>query len=192
MSRDKWNDNQNTVPIRLMTGDPGQYFEPITKRNIGDSLYLEVRMQGCLKRCIGCWYPKAKAMYGGEKHYVQEIIEILDGIKQVGRKVTGIILTGGEPFLQPVAILELVNYTKPRDMKIICYSGYYFEELLGWGDARRQMLDCVDILIDGPFDESKICDDRLPWVTTSDQRIIDVKKSLESREIILCEDDKLW
>ena len=104
-------------------------------------------------------------------------------------------LLGGEPF-EPqnqevlVGLLRKVKERYPKK-NIWCYSGYLFDkELLGESRARcrytDEMLSMIDILVDGRFVEA-LKDIRLVFRGSSNQRVIDVKKSLEAGEVVLWE-----
>ena len=120
----------------------------------------------------------------------QEIIEALSP-----DYINGLSLLGGEPF-EPqnqqvlVQLLRKVREQYPQKT-IWCYSGYLFDrELLSESRARceytDEMLSMIDILVDGRFVE-KLKDIRLVFRGSSNQRIIDVKKSLNNGEVILWE-----
>ena len=109
--------------------------------------------------------------------------------------INGLSLLGGEPF-EPqnqevlVGLLRKVKERYPQK-NIWCYSGYLFDrELLQESRARceytDEMLSMLDILVDGRFVESKK-DITLLFRGSSNQRIIDMKKSLETGEIVLWE-----
>ena len=73
---------------------------------------------------------------------------------------------------------------------IWCYSGYTFEELAGKSPSRArsehtdEMLSLIDVLVDGEFKE-ELKDIRLRFRGSSNQRVIDVPKTLETGEIVL-------
>ena len=107
----------------------------------------------------------------------------------------GFTLLGGEPFeyenqkaLAP--FLKRVREKFP-DLSIWCYSGYVFDkEILAqmfpkWNET-REMLDCIDVLVDGRFvEEQKQVD--LLFRGSANQRLIDVKKSMETGDVVLWE-----
>ena len=119
--------------------------------------------------------------------------EILDALSP--GYINGLTLLGGEPF-EPqnqevlVKLLGKVREQYPKKT-VWCYSGYLFDkELLNESRARceytDEMLSMIDILVDGRFVE-KLKDIRLVFRGSSNQRLIDVKKSLETGDIILWE-----
>lgn len=91
---------------------------------------------------------------------------------------------GGEPFQSAVDLKNiLVDIKKEIDKDIWVWSGYTFEEILEDRD-RRLLLEEIDVLVDGRFVQ-KLKDLTLKFRGSSNQRIIDVKKSLQKDELIL-------
>lgn len=88
----------------------------------------------------------------------------------------GVTFSGGEPFAQPEAFTKLARMLKADGYEVASYTGYTFEQLLVAGDAQRQLLESIDILIDGPFllAEKSL---ELSFRGSHNQRILDVKKS---------------
>ena len=103
------------------------------------------------------------------------------------------VILGGEPF-EPenqktlVGLLRKVRESYP-EKNIWCYTGYlYDEQLLNNSRARceytDEMLSMIDVLVDGEFVEA-LKDIRLVFRGSSNQRVIDVKKSLGQNEIVM-------
>ena len=112
----------------------------------GPGLRLTVFTQGCPHRCPGCHNPQTHDPAGGHEQRVGEIVERLDD----NPLLDGITLTGGEPFVQCGACLELARAAHRRGMSVWCFTGYLYEQLEQRADARA-LLDEVDVLVDGPF-----------------------------------------
>ena len=111
--------------------------------------------------------------------------------------IKGFSLLGGEPFEpqnQPelADLLEKIKCVYP-EKDIWCYTGYLFdtelvEHRVGEADITDRMLSCIDIIVDGEFQiENKILD--LRFRGSTNQRIIDVKASLEIGEIVIWQDE---
>ena len=108
--------------------------------------------------------------------------------------INGLSLLGGEPFEpenQRVLLPFLVMFKeKFPDKDIWCYSGFTFEEITGRAKSRAktdvsaEMLSLIDVLVDGRFEESKK-DISLKFRGSSNQRIIDVQKTLSEKRIVL-------
>lgn len=146
----------------------------------GPGIRLAIFFQGCLRHCDGCHNPSSWPMYGGDKVDTEDFKKVMvsDSL------LSGITLSGGEPFLQPIAALDLARFAHSRGMDVWCYSGYTFEELIEWEDNRKTLLKEIDVLVDGPFEKDKMSLD-IPWRGSSNQRLIDVKKSLEKGGVVL-------
>lgn len=143
----------------------------------GEGIRFAIFMQGCLRNCEGCHNPNTHALDGGRLIDTQEIIAAI----KKNSLLDGITLTGGEPLLQIAAANELALAAKNFGLNVWCYTGYIFEELPA---EAAPLLKNVDVLIDGPFIESQR-DLNLQFRGSRNQRIIDVKKSLELNKIVL-------
>ena len=142
----------------------------------GDGIRFAIFMQGCLRNCEGCHNPETHTLDGGRLIDTAEIVAAL----KKNPLLDGITLTGGEPFLQIDAAAELARSAKSLGLSVWCYTGNKFEEL---GDTAQKLLDNVDVLIDGEFVES-LRDLELEFRGSSNQRIIDVKKSRAQNKIV--------
>ena len=145
----------------------------------GPGIRLAIFFQGCLRHCKGCQNPASWPMYGGDKADTEEFKKAMVS----DPLLSGITLSGGEPFLQPVAALDLARFAHSRGLDVWCYSGYTFEEIIEWEDNRKQLLQEIDVLVDGPFVIDEMSLD-LSWRGSENQRIIDVKKSLEKGGVV--------
>lgn len=142
----------------------------------GDGIRFAVFMQGCLRNCEGCQNPDTHALDGGQ---LVDTDEILAAIKK-NPLLNGITLTGGEPLLQIEPATELARAVKNFGLNVWCYTGYTFEDLPA---NSKQLLNFVDILVDGAFDINQR-DLTLQFRGSTNQRIIDVKKSREQSKIV--------
>lgn len=86
----------------------------------------------------------------------------------------GVTFTGGDPFYQVEGFVELAKRVKELGKNIWCYTGFTYEELTA--DAQfKPLLDMIDVLVDGPFEE-KLKNERLPFRGSSNQKIIELRK----------------
>jgi anaerobic ribonucleoside-triphosphate reductase activating protein len=137
--------------------------------------------QGCEHRCKGCHNPDTHAMDGG---YVVDTDSIIEDIKQ-SRYIDGVTLSGGEPFLQAKAFIDIAEKLGEFNMNIICYTGFTYEELIeSKNESWIKLLGLIDTLIDGPYIE-ELKDLSLVFRGSRNQRIIDVKESLRQQKVIL-------
>jgi anaerobic ribonucleoside-triphosphate reductase activating protein len=168
----------------------------IKKNDIANGLGVRTTLfvSGCTHHCKGCFQPQTWSFDFG-KPYTKEVE---DGIlaSLTPYYIAGLTLLGGEP-MEPanqavlLPLLRRVRAEKPGK-NIWCYTGYTFEELTGVVASRArcehtdEMLSLIDVLVDGEFKE-ELKDIRLRFRGSSNQRIIDVKKTLEAGEIVLFE-----
>jgi len=97
--------------------------------------------------------------------------------------LTGVTFSGGEPFLQSIALQPLARMVREAGLELAVYTGFLFEELLGDPD-HRALLELADTLIDGPFVLAER-DLRLKYKGSRNQRILDVRASLAAGEAVL-------
>lgn len=147
----------------------------------GTGLRFVVFVQGCRSACAGCHNPDTWDENGGK--WV-EVAEIVDQIIGKADLLDGITLSGGEPFLQTDACLELINqiHAKNQRLSVVVYSGYTFEELIN-NEKHRKLLERSDVLVDGPYIQEKRSE--LPFRGSSNQRILDLRKSLPGNKAVL-------
>lgn len=145
----------------------------------GPGLRYVVFTQGCLHHCPGCHNPQSHDLLGG---YLKDIDELLIEIDQ-NPLLDGVTISGGEPFLQAEALIELIQKVKSRQLHVMIYSGYTFEEILQLGTKEKELLSLCDILVDGRFELNKkslsLC-----YRGSSNQRIINITQSLKENKII--------
>lgn len=147
----------------------------------GPGFRLAVFAQGCPHGCPGCHNPESHAPDGGTLRDTDDIVGLIDA----NPLLDGITLTGGEPFMQSEACLELSRAAHARGLNVWCYTGYEYEQLLEREDARA-LLDDVDVLVDGPFllGERSL---ELRFRGSRNQRVIDMRATRERGEVVLVE-----
>lgn len=145
----------------------------------GPGLRYTIFTQGCLHKCPGCHNPDSHDLNGG---YIADTEQCLLEIDQ-NPLLDGVTLSGGEPFLQPLPLIDFVKKVKQRHLHVMIYSGYTFEEIWGLGKAERELLSLCDTLVDGKFILS-LRSLGLLYKGSSNQRIIDIQASLKSHKVI--------
>lgn len=158
-------------------------FNFVDGEGVRNSLYVS----GCPFACEGCFNAAAQNFRYG-KPFTQEIEDQLVA-DTAHDYVQGITFLGGEPFLNTQVCLKVIDRLRAEfgDTKDIwSWSGYTFEELLQDSDDKLEMLSKIDILVDGRFEESKK-NLMLQFRGSSNQRIINVKKSLAQGEVVIWE-----
>lgn len=145
----------------------------------GPGFRLAVFTQGCPHNCPGCHNPQTHNFEAGTWMDVSEIVRIA----AENPLLDGITLSGGEPFCQAEACAEIAKAAKSFNLTVWSYTGYTFEQLLSGNPEFRTLLEQIDVLVDGPFIMEKRTLD-MRFRGSSNQRLIDVKKSLASGEVI--------
>ena len=117
----------------------------------GPGLRLTVFVQGCPHHCPGCHNPKMWPFEGGKDMTVEEISELIISNKLID----GLTISGGEPFSQPSACLELVRCAQRWGLDVWVYTGYTWEALLQRAvPDELALLSRIDVLVDGQFIEA--------------------------------------
>ena len=157
----------------------------------GEGVRVSLFVSGCTHHCKNCFNRETWSFDYG-KPFTAETEELLLRELSPGY-IDGLSLLGGEP-LEPenqAALLPFLRKVRERfpEKNIWCYTGYLFDrELLSESRARceftDEMLSYIDILVDGEYVEA-LHDIRLQFRGSSNQRIIDVKKSLKSGKVEL-------
>ncbi len=157
----------------------------------GPGVRVSLFVSGCTHHCEECFNPETWDFDYGAPFGETEIEKILTLLSP--DHIRGLSLLGGEPFEpenQP-AVLELVHRVRKElpQKTIWCYSGYLFEELAAGkvGDHSRELLEGLDVLVDGPFVLAKK-DLGLRFRGSNNQRIIDVPASLKAETAVLSEE----
>ena len=147
----------------------------------GPGFRYVVFVQGCPHRCPGCHNPESHDFDAGQDMTVQEIFE---EFKQ-NEHLHGITLSGGEPFCQAPALVELVKLVRDLGKDVMAFSGWTYEELLAKNDpAVNELLDLTDILVDGRYEEAER-NLTLVYRGSENQRVIDMKKTREAGNVVL-------
>ncbi|TCL39312.1 anaerobic ribonucleoside-triphosphate reductase activating protein [Anaerospora hongkongensis] len=149
----------------------------------GPGIRFVVFAQGCPHQCIGCHNPQSWPFDGGFIAQPGQIIEEM--LKNP--LVKGLTISGGEPFCQSAAMAQLAQAARQNGFDVITYTGFTFEKLLEQvktDPAVLELLCYTDILIDGPFIQD-LKSYELRFKGSSNQRMIDVKPSLEQGKAVL-------
>ena len=160
----------------------------------GEGVRTSLFVSGCRHHCKNCFNDIAWDFGYGELFTEENMEKIFDSIDHPW--INGVTLLGGEPFEpenQRVLVPFLVMLReKFPDKTVWCYTGFTIEQILGKSepksraatDVSNEMLSLIDVLVDGPYVES-LHDISLKFRGSSNQRVIDMKKSIESNKIVL-------
>ena len=159
----------------------------------GTGVRVSLFVSGCNHHCKECFNPETWDFnYGKEfdENAQNEILEYLDN-----SYITGLTLLGGEPleYKNQIGLLPFIRKVKEKypNKNIWCYTGFTFESDVlekmckNWEET-KELISYIDVLVDGKF-MIDLKDAGLKFRGSRNQRIIDVKKSLEKNETILLE-----
>ncbi|MDY6003805.1 MAG: anaerobic ribonucleoside-triphosphate reductase activating protein [Bacilli bacterium] len=156
----------------------------------GPGVRTTLFVSGCTHHCPGCFNKETWDFNHGELFTEEIENQILDSLKP--DYIKGLTLLGGEPMEKENqrALLNLLRKTKKlyKDKNIWCFTGYLFEDLLENGkqhiECTDEILSYIDVIVDGEFIES-LKNLMLVFKGSSNQRTIDVQKSLKEKQIVL-------
>lgn len=161
-------------------------YRKIRKMDIADGpgVRVSIFFQGCDFHCKNCFNPETWSWDCGEEFNDEVIDKILDLAKF--DYITGLSILGGEP-MHPNNIMGTLKLAKAFRTRypqktIWAWSGYKYEDIL-----KPEVLKYLDVLVDGQYIDSKR-DPRLKWCGSTNQRVIDVVKSLKENKIVILEE----
>ncbi|MDE6753380.1 MAG: anaerobic ribonucleoside-triphosphate reductase activating protein [Muribaculaceae bacterium] len=143
----------------------------------GPGFRTSIYLAGCSHACPGCHNPSSWNPEGGSVMTLEEIMEI---VKEEDFDVT---LSGGDPLFQASKVKTLIETLKEDNRNVWVFTGYLWEQILSSASLLSAVRE-ADIIVDGPFIE-KMKDPDLLFRGSSNQRLIDIKKTLESGQIVL-------
>lgn len=150
----------------------------------GEGMRAVLWTQGCPHNCKGCHNPNTHDFNGG---YLTDTDAIIEELSNNMLFEDGITLSGGDPFMQAKAVNEIAKYVKSIGKDIWAYTGFTYEKLIEIGQKNVdiiELLNNIDVLVDGKFIlEQKSLD--LFYMGSRNQRVIDVKRSLEENNVVL-------
>ena len=157
----------------------------------GEGVRISLFVSGCRHHCKGCFNAETWDFNFGQPYTKEVEDKIIELLKPT--YVQGFSLLGGEPFepenqVELVSLLRRIKETYPAK-DIWCYTGYLFDaQLLAQSRARcectDEMLRLIDVLVDGRFVEEEK-DISLAFKGSANQRIIDVKRSLDEGRVVI-------
>lgn len=160
----------------------------------GEGVRTSLFVSGCRHHCKNC-FNEITWDFGYGELFTEETMEYIFKTLEPDY-INGISLLGGEPFEpenQKVLLPFLVMLREKFPNKDVwCYTGFTFEQITGNSDPKSraateiapEMLSLIDVLVDGPYVES-LKDIRLKFRGSSNQRVIDVKKTIEKKRVTL-------
>ena len=161
-------------------------YNKIRKMDIsnGPGVRVSIFMQGCTFKCKNCFNPETHDFNGGTEFTNDIIDKVLDLCNK--DYIVGLSILGGEPLhpknIEGTTLLAKKFKEKFKDKTIWVWSGFLYDRDL----KDKEILNYIDVLVDGQFKE-ELHNPKLKWCGSSNQRVIDVKKSIKENKIVLYE-----
>lgn len=150
----------------------------------GPGLRTSIYFAGCENCCEGCHNPQSWSPDGGRAMSIGEIMDIID---EADMNVT---FSGGDPLFRPEGVIELARRIKSSGGKTLwCYTGYTFGQVAA-DERRRGILEYADVLVDGRYIAAER-DETLRFRGSRNQRIIDVRRTLQEGRVVEMADDDM-
>ena len=137
----------------------------------GEGFRSVLFLSGCPHACHGCHNAEMQAPGYGD---LVDSSEILQRILKNKPLIDGITFSGGEPFEQAEALLDLAAAIKAAKLTLWCYTGYTYE-VLKQDPIKSKLLALIDVLIDGPFILAEK-EEHLPYRGSRNQRMLYLKE----------------
>ena len=147
----------------------------------GDGLRTVLWVAGCDHRCHGCQNPQTWDEHSGVPFDEKAKAELFEALSR--EYMTGITFSGGDPLMpcNRAVVGDLIREIREKlpSKTIWLYTGSLFEEI-----RTLPFIGDIDVIVDGPYVE-RLRDVQLHWKGSENQRVIDVKNTLESGRIVL-------
>ena len=164
------------------------HYNKIRKMDIsnGPGVRISIFFQGCHFHCPGCFNKETGDFNGGKEFNDEVINHILDLCNN--EVINGLSILGGEPLceenIKGTTLLAKTFKEKYPNKTIWLWSGYTFLEYI----KEKEIINYLDVLVDGQF-KIELSSPLLKYKGSSNQRVIDVKKSLKNNELVLYNDE---
>ena len=158
-------------------------YNKIRKMDIADGpgVRVSIFLQGCTFKCPGCFNPETHDFNGGKEFTAETLQQLLTLCS--ADYIKGLSILGGEP-LHPQNIagtIEIAKAFKQKfpDKTIWLWSGYLYETVVD-----KTIFDYIDVMVDGQFKQD-LASPMLKYRGSSNQRVIDIKKTQRAGKVIL-------
>ena len=162
-------------------------YNKIRKMDIsnGPGVRVSIFFQGCAFHCKNCFNPETWDFDGGKEFTDETIEHILDLCDN--EYIVGLSMLGGEP-MHPTNLpgtTKLAKTFKERfpNKSLWSWSGFTYEDYV----SKQEVINYLDVLVDGQY-KDELRDPRLKYAGSTNQRAIDVKKSLKKGKVVLFDD----
>lgn len=149
----------------------------------GEGIRSSIFVTGCTHKCPNCFNEEYQDFHAGTEWTQKETDEIIAYVSDPN--VAGLTLLGGEPMQNTSGLCKIVRAVREAQphKTVWVYSGYTWEEILE-DEKRMALLRLCDVLVDGRFVDA-LRDPMLRFRGSSNQRVIDIAKSLLANEVVL-------
>ena len=160
----------------------------------GPGVRVSLFVSGCTHHCKGCFNEMTWDFQYGRPFEEEDIRHIIDLLAP--SYIAGLTLLGGEPmeYVNQEGLLPLLRKVKEKypEKTIWCYTGYLYdkdiiENFCSKWELTREFISYLDVIVDGEFVE-KLKDISLRFRGSSNQRLIDVKRTMQAEEIVYWEE----
>lgn len=154
-------------------------YNKIRKMDIsnGPGVRVAIFLQGCSFNCKECFNPETHDFNGGLEFNQDVVNKVLELANK--DHIAGLSILGGEPMhpknIEATKMLAKAFKEKYPDKTVWVWSGFLFDNL-----KDKDVLNYIDVLVDGQFVD-ELRDPTLHWKGSSNQRVIDVQKSLKNK-----------
>ena len=161
-------------------------YNKIRKMDIsnGPGVRVSIFVQGCIFNCKNCFNPETHNFDGGEEFTEETINRVLKLCEN--EYIEGLSILGGEPMhpknLQGTTLLAKKFKEKYPNKTLWAWTGYLFESYV----KDKEIVNYLDVLVDGQYVDD-LRNPLLKWKGSSNQRVIDIPKTLKEKEIVLFE-----
>lgn len=147
----------------------------------GPGIRCSFFVTGCRHKCPECFNQEYQDFNYGKIWTEEETATIINYLQL--NEVEGLTILGGEPFQNTSDLINIVEKIREESQKNIwIYSGYTYEQILA-DPLKKKLLSLCDVLVDGLFIKN-LKNLRLKFRGSSNQRIIDIKKSLQENRVL--------
>lgn len=158
-------------------------YNKIRKMDIsnGPGIRVSIFVQGCTFNCKNCFNPETHDFAGGNEFGQETIEHVLDLCEN--ENIEGVSILGGEP-MHPNnidGVTKLAKQFKERfpQKTLWAWTGFSFEDYL----KEKEICKYLDVVVDGQYMDG-LRNPNLKWKGSSNQRVVDVQKSLKTKKIV--------
>ena len=161
-------------------------YNKIRKMDIADGpgVRVSIFMQGCSFNCKNCFNSETHDFNGGKEFNddtINRVLELCDN-----ENIKGLSILGGEPMhpknIEGTTKLAKAFKEKYPNKNIWVWTGFLYDKDL----KNKEVLNYIDVLVDGQY-KDELHNPKLRWCGSSNQRVIDVQKSLKQNQVVLFE-----